>query len=473
MTVAAFMDLALYHPELGYYARADQRSGRAGDFFTSVDVGPLFGELLEIQLAEIASILQATAEVAENAERIHHNSARSARSAVAFDLVEAGAGNGRLSADILRAARERDRAFYDTIQLHLVEASAGARAAQRATLADVAERLASSDASFPCSFDGVVIANELLDALPVHQVVMREEGLRETYVISQRRSVLDTPERHGARASASDSLEPLRGAGAEQQRRGWGPGAVRDGGAPRDVKNDDGLTVIEGPPSTPKLAEYLARLGIELEAGWRVEINLRAVEWIRDAARRLRRGFIILIDYGHEARELYSPTHAAGTLTSYSGHRSAGPEAPAAAASERRESSRSGGVPGARFVRAGVPEWGWGPTSDRTSSAAAPPWLQSPGEQDITAHVDFTSVRQAAEEEGLQTLGFLDQTYFLMGLFPEIRNPQSTPNPQSAIRNLKTLIMPGGLGSTHKILIFGKGVGTPALRGCSYKMRVT
>src|SRR2546422_6343152 len=236
MTVAAFMDLALYHPELGYYARADQRSGRAGDFFTSVDVGPLFGELLEIQLAEIASILQATTEVAENAERIHHNSARSARSAVAFDLVEAGAGNGRLSADILRAARERDRAFYDTIQLHLVEASAGARAAQRATLADVAERLASSDASFPCSFDGVVIANELLDALPVHQVVMREEGLRETYVISQRRSVLDTPERHGARASASDSLEPLRGAGAEQQRRGWGPGAVPDGGAPRDDK---------------------------------------------------------------------------------------------------------------------------------------------------------------------------------------------------------------------------------------------
>src|SRR5262245_777659 len=110
MTVAAFMDLALYHPEFGYYARAAQRSGRAGDFFTSVDVGPLFGELLAIQLVEMFRLLQ------------DHT------------LVEVGAGNGRLSADILHATRERDRASYDSVQLHLVETSAAARAAQPATL---------------------------------------------------------------------------------------------------------------------------------------------------------------------------------------------------------------------------------------------------------------------------------------------------------------------------------------------------
>ena len=89
MTVAAFMDLALNDSELGYYARAAQRSGRAGDFFTSVEVGPLFGELLEIQLGEMADMLPRS------------------------DLVEAGAGNGRLSADVLRAARDRDPALYD------------------------------------------------------------------------------------------------------------------------------------------------------------------------------------------------------------------------------------------------------------------------------------------------------------------------------------------------------------------------
>jgi SAM-dependent MidA family methyltransferase len=365
VTVAAFMDLALYHPELGYYARAAQRSGRAGDFFTSVDVGSLFGELLEVQLAEMCCF---TAEHAKHAEK---------NVGFPFDLVEAGAGNGRLSADILRAAKAHHPDFYDAIRLHLVEASATAHAAQAATLGDVAERLTSSGPALPDSFEGVLIANELLDALPIHQVVMREAGLREVYVTT----------------------------------------------------NDERLVIREGPPSTPELAAYLARLGVTLEPGWRAEINLRAVEWIRDAARRLRRGFIILIDYGHDARELYSSSHSTGTLTTFVKHRSGGPE--------------------------GSPD--------------TPAWLQQPGAQDITAHVDFTSVRDAAEAEGLTPLGFLDQTYLLMGLL------EGLPDPQSALRSpqLKTLMLPGGIGSTHKVLILGKRVGAPKLRGCSFRVRVT
>jgi SAM-dependent MidA family methyltransferase len=376
LTVAAFMDLALYDPEIGYYARAAQRSGRAGDFFTSVDVGSLFGELLEVQIAEMC--------------RLTTESAKRAETNAGFDLVEAGAGNGRLSADILRAMRLRDPAFYESIRLHLVEASAAARTAQAATLGDVAERLMSSGPALPDSFEGVLIANELLDALPVHQVVMREDGLREVYV----------------------TTNDERSANAE-----------------RRMPNTERLTTVEGALSSPALEEYLARIGVTLEHGWRVEINLRAVDWIREAARRLRRGFIILIDYGHEARELYSPTHSTGTLTSFTGHRSAGPEA----------------------------------------SADGSTWLQQPGEQDLTAHVDFTSVRVAAEAEGMTTLGFLDQTYLLMGLL------EGLPDPQSAIRNpqFKTLMLPGGIGSTHKVLILGKGVGTPPLRGLSFRVRVT
>ena len=373
LTVAAFMELALYHPELGYYARADRRSGRAGDFFTSVDAGPLFGELLERQLSEMAAILNSEFGI-QNSEwhaRIPNSEFQIPNS---FDLVEAGAGNGQLSADILRAARHGAPVFYRTIRLHLVERSAAAREAQSAVLGSEAERLISSGPVLPESFQGALIANELIDALPVHQVVMREDGLREVYV---------------------------------------GGGRAR-------------LALVEGPPSTPALAEYLNRIGIALQPGWRVEINLRACEWMREAAQRLRRGFIIVIDYGHEALELYSASHSSGTLTAFHRHRSAGPESP-----------------------------------------GLPSWLQFPGEQDITAHVDFTSVRAAAEGEGLQALGFLDQTYFLLGLLPpEFGNQQS-------IRNLKTLILPGSLGSTHKVMIFGKGVGMPALRGCSYKMRVT
>jgi SAM-dependent MidA family methyltransferase len=372
ITVAAFMDLALYDREVGYYARAAQRSGRAGDFFTSVDVGPLFGELIAIQLAEMADILTGD-----------------------FDLVEAGAGNGRLSADILRAARAHFPSFYDRIRLHLVETSAAARGEQRATLGEVGGRLDSSAATLPESFEGALVANELLDAMPVHQVVMREEGLREVYVNAS------SPFSAGADHTAC-------------------------------------LVTVEGPPSTPALAAYLDRLGIALEPGWRVEINLRAVDWIRDAARRLGRGFIVLIDYGHDARELYSAAHADGTLTTFTRHTSAGPE----------------------------------------SAGAVPTWLRHPGEQDITAHVDFTSVRAAAEAEGCATLGFLDQTYFLMGLLTGGREPFAVSAMHMAetakgSRHLKTLIMPGGLGSTHKVLILGKGVGAPALHGCSFRMRVT
>jgi len=164
LTVAAFMDFALYDSEHGYYARTAQRSGRAGDFFTSVDVGPIFGELMEAQLAEMAGILSSRFSIPS------------------VDLVEAGAGNGRLAADILRAAHAHHPGVYESLRLHLVEASAGARAAQRATLGETADRLASSGDTLPASFEGVLLANELLDALPVHQVVMRADGLHEVYV---------------------------------------------------------------------------------------------------------------------------------------------------------------------------------------------------------------------------------------------------------------------------------------------------
>jgi SAM-dependent MidA family methyltransferase len=197
-----------------------------------------------------------------------------------------------------------------------------------------------------------------------------------------------------------------------------------------------GLTTMAGEPSTPALQQYLDRLGVSLLPGWRVEINLAAVEWIRDVARRLTRGFIILIDYGHEARELYSASHSAGTLTSFSGHRGTGAE----------------------------------------SDSAAPPWLQRPGEQDITAHVDFTSVRAAAEAEGLTTIALLDQTYFLLGLVQRVNenvDGRSTKRLAERSRALKTLILPGGLGSTMKVLILAKGVGRPALAACSFKVRIT
>src|SRR5207302_2062893 len=117
------------------------------------------------------------------------------------------------------------------------------------------------------------------------------------------------------------------------------------------------LVTTEGAVSTPQLSEYLDGLNVSLEVGWRAEIGLSALEWTCAAVRKLTRGFLILIDYGHPARELYSGSHSSGTLTTFSRHTMAGPE----------------------------------------QSRATPPWLERPGDQDITAHVDFTAVQRAAE----------------------------------------------------------------------------
>jgi SAM-dependent MidA family methyltransferase len=354
----------------------------------------VFGALLAQQIAEMAEIVaRAPADRAGHADP-HGQAVISGRSAgAAFDLVEAGAGNGRLAADILQALQRSAPSLYARTQLHLVEASAAARAAQRNILGDVSDRLIGSSEALPARFEGVLIANELLDAMPVHQVVMRETGLHEVYVSTARR---------GGRLV---------------------------------------MTTVEGPPSTPALAEYLSRAEVELEPGWRAEINLAAIAWIRDVALRLRRGYVVLIDYGREARELYSVTHSTGTLTTFSRHSSAGPE------------------------------------SDR----GQPSWLRNPGEQDITAHVDFTSIRRAAETQGLNPIAFLDQTYFLMGILASkgtsgSAGSQGSIGPQSDLKSrlaLKTLLIPGGLGSTMKVMILGKGVGAAPLAGCSYRVRIT
>jgi SAM-dependent MidA family methyltransferase len=225
---------------------------------------------------------------------------------------------------------------------------------------------------------GAIFANELLDALPTHAVVMRNDGLREVFV---------------------------------------------------DVR-DDSFIECEATPSTPELGHYLDRVGVRLEPGWRAEINMEAVKWVRRAARSLRRGFLVLIDYGHEAKELYSAAHSAGTLATFRRHVS----------------------------------------NDWRSL------LDTPGERDITAHVDLTTVTRTCEEEGLVTLGRLDQTYFLLGLgLGDLLSTSDRSTSAELKKRLafKTLILPGGLGSTLKVLVFGKDVGIPTLTGLSYKTRLT
>jgi SAM-dependent MidA family methyltransferase len=365
ITVAEYMELALYHPEAGYYARVARRSGRRGDFFTSVDVGPVFGELLSVQVAEMWHLLGEPRD--------------------GFDLVEAGAGDGRLSRDVLDHLAEREPSCYKASTLRLVERSPAARADQVRTLGPHAAVLASSGEELPDGVSGVIFANELLDALPVHLIVMREDGLFEVFVD----------------AEGSQLVERERAL------------------------------------SAPCLHEGIEWIGARLEPGWRAEINLAALDWTRAAADALSRGFLLVLDYGHEAVELYSSAHPAGSLRAIKGHTFAGAS---------------------------------------LDGHHGPTWLQEPGDRDITSDVDLTAVRRAAEQHGLETLCVLDQSYFLLGLGAADLLAQSSGARLTDVRRrmaLKTLVLPGGLGSTHKALAFGKDVGRPSLRGCSYRASVT
>jgi len=362
---ATYADLALYHPEFGYYTRVDQRSGRRGDFITSVDFGSSLGTLLAAQCTEMWR---------------HLNSCR-------FGLVEVGAGNGRLSRDILDAVSSSESSFYQAIDLHLVERSPTARKAQTKELASHRSKLVSRDATLPAgnSITGVILANELLDAFAPHILVMTDTELREVYI---------------------------------------------------DADSNGSFVERLGPLSSSRIQAHIEEQKIVIKPGWRIEVVPEVVTWVKNAVRVLRRGFLLLIDYGHEARELYSATHSQGTVATYFQHQ-----------------------------------------VETTNTTAAQPWLIEPGSRDITTHVNLTAVRTAAESAGATTLGILDQTYFLLGLgaAEHATTTTSTKDLGSLRRRLamKSLLIPGGLGSTQKVMVFGKDIGTPTLSGLSFQIRAT
>ena len=258
VTVARFMETALYHPDHGYYATRAQRSGARGDFFTSVDTGPLFGEMIAEQLVEMRARL------------------RAAGSGEPFDLVEAGAGNGRLTRDILDALAEHHPAVYADVRVTLVERSAAARDAAHATLTGHLPRVADIRESLPPRLRGVLLANELLDAFPVHVLAMTPDGLREVYLQDVDGRLSETP------GPVSDPRL------VTWFRTSFGP------------SRDD---PPEGPCPTGAM-----------DAPERTEVSLAVPDWIASAARAIDMGFLLLFDY-------VAPAAPRGlSLTSYARH---------------------------------------------------------------------------------------------------------------------------------------------------------
>lgn len=247
LTFARFMTIALYDPERGYYRSATERPGRAGDFLTAPETHPIFGAALARQLDEVWRRLD-----------------RPKR----FVLREYGAGSGTLAASILAGLRDDGSGLVEALVYEPIELNAHRRAQIEARLGPLPPTSTGAGASH---FIGAVLANEFLDALPIHRVEQHEGRLWERYVDWD-----DAP-------------------GNLLERR--------------------------SEPSTPALAARLAQDGVELAEGQVAEICLGLEPWLDEVGADLERGLVLVIDYGHRAPALYQPARVGGTLRAYAGQR--------------------------------------------------------------------------------------------------------------------------------------------------------
>jgi SAM-dependent MidA family methyltransferase len=258
ITFAEYMDLVLYHPEQGYYATGAVNIGSEGDFFTSPHLANDFGELLAEQFAEMWEILGCPSP---------------------FTLVEMGAGQGLLAADLLGYLQRRHPDCFEVLEYIIIEKSAGLIVQQQRFLEKFKfpVRWSSLEEIAENSITGCFFSNELVDALPVHQVVVEDRQLQEVYV------------------TISNTV--------------------------------DGINFGEfiDALSTPQLSQYFDFVGIDLTSGayqngYRTEVNLAALEWLNTVANRLHQGFLLTIDYGYPAARYYQSARDQGTLQCYLQH---------------------------------------------------------------------------------------------------------------------------------------------------------
>lgn len=335
-----YMELCLYEPELGYYSRAREQFGKAGDFYTSSDVHAVFGRLLARQFEEMWREMDSPARI---------------------DLIELGPGRGLFARDVLDWSDKQFPEFSRALGYALVEQSAHLRTKllgrlQEHVAGGKCEIFDSLESSAVRASDHIIIfANEFFDALPVE-------------IIDQRGAV----------------------------RVGYENG--------RFIENFVALSAAEN--------EFLDRYGVRPEEGERGEAPLASLGWMERIASvfERRRGFLVVIDYGYTREEQLAGRHR-DTIMSYRQH-----------------------------------------------TASTSPY-EAPGEQDITAHVNFTALRACGAERGLELLALLTQSQFLIGIGEETQFAdafQDCKLPQDHAKvalQLKHLIAPAGMGETFQVLL--------------------
>ncbi|MEM9088153.1 MAG: SAM-dependent methyltransferase [Cyanobacteria bacterium P01_F01_bin.53] len=362
ITFAEFMEMALYHPQFGYYSTPGSIIGPQGDFITSPHMGHDFGEVIVEQFADMWDALDRPET---------------------FTLMEMGAGQGLVAADAIAHLQKHHPDCFACLHYIVVEKSDALRAEQKKRLSHWIDK--GVELSWQTLTDipthsivGCAFSNELVDAFPVHWVELHDQDLKEMWV----------------------------------------------------TVHDQTFTAVLGELSTPQLKQYFQNLEIDLTQGYedsyRTEVNLAALEWMSQVSEKVKRGYVLTIDYGYTAQRYYSPARSQGTLQCYYRH-----------------------------------------------SHHNDPFAYV-GEQDITAHVDFTTLENCGKSVGLETLGFTQQGLFLMALglgdrLSALANPTQQPAQdkpakpteiQAIMRRreaLQQLISPMGLGN-FGVLIQGKGL---------------
>lgn len=347
-----WMSHALYAPGLGYYAAGTSKLGataNTGDFTTAPELTPLFGQALAGQVAQILAASQSD------------------------EILEFGAGTGALAAALIPALKMLGL----EPRYRILEVSADLRARQQAKLADLDADIVWLDA-LPTAFEGCVLANEVLDAMPVTLFRWTPEGrLMEIHV-------------------AEDDAQPT--------------------------------TFAPDLPPTPfHFAETLAdgRLRevvmqrMPILPGYRSEVNFQAETWVRQMGAWLRKGAALLIDYGFPRHEFYHPQRMEGTLMCHFRHH-----------------------------------------------AHAHPLVLA-GLQDITAHVDFTAIADAALDGGLEVLGYTSQARFLMnaGLTELLTrlDPSDAQAYSRIVGPVQRLLSEAEMGELFKVMAIGRGIDAPLM----------
>jgi SAM-dependent MidA family methyltransferase len=334
-----FMELALYAPRLGYYSGGAAKLGSSGDFITAPEITSLFGQALARAAAAI---------IAQSAPNI----------------IEFGAGTGKLARDVLVALAEEG---VSVESYTIIELSGELRARQEEALRDFPQVRWLE--GFPDSFNGVVLANEVLDAMPVELVVKTRDGWRRQMVTVE----------NGRFAYVQQELDASLAAQLARQ-----------------------------VPHADSLAE-----------GYLTELHPVACGFMGSLARMFAngKGAAILLDYGFPAHEYYVDARVGGTLMCHYRHH------------------------------------------------AHPEPFFLPGLQDITAHVEFTTMALAAQDAGLEVLGYMSQAGFLLGC--GIGELLLRLDPEDPVRYLpqskavQKLVSPAEMGELFKVLIVGNGVDLP------------